>query len=119
GLPRPDGVSELTVFRAMAAADGMPMTHTIAVKVVASQGGMERNSLFPLVKKGTSLPATGVERFRAARDLRANDGSFLDFELFQQSEGVDDPQLNLPIGVFRIQSTDLERGDVIRKGDDV
>jgi molecular chaperone DnaK len=119
GVPRPDGVSELTVFRAMAAADGMPATHTIAVKVVASVGGVERNSLHPLVKKGTSLPASGQEKFRAARDLRANDGSYLDFELFQQSEGVDDPELNLPIGVFRINSTDLERGDVIRKGDDI
>ena len=119
GVPRPDGVSELTVFRAMAAADGMPATHTIAVKVVASAGGVERNSLHPIVKKGTSLPASGQERFRAARDLRANDGSYLDFELFQQSEGVDDPELNLPIGVFRINSSDLERGDVIRKGDDI
>jgi molecular chaperone DnaK len=43
----------------------------------------------------------------------------LDFELFEQTEGVDEPELNLPIGVFRINSTDLERGDVIRKGDDI
>jgi hypothetical protein len=39
-----------------------------------------------------------------------------DFELFEQAEGVDDPALNLPIGAFRISSSELERGDVIRSG---
>jgi molecular chaperone DnaK len=119
GVARPDAATEVAIFRLLASADGMPITHTIAVKVVRGGPGSERNSLWPLVKKGTSLPASGMEKFRAARDLRANDGSHLDFELFEQTEGVDDPELNLPIGVFRISSTDLDRGDVVRKGDDV
>jgi molecular chaperone DnaK len=119
GAPMADAISELSVFRALATADGMPITHTIAVKVVKSAAGVERNALVQLVKKGTSLPTSGMDKFRAARDLRANDGTSLDFELFEQTEGVDDPELNLPIGVFRINSTDLERGDVIRKGDDI
>jgi molecular chaperone DnaK len=73
----------------------------------------------PIVKKGTPLPSSGKEMFRAARDLRTTDGTYLDFELFEQTEDVDDPALNLAIGAFRISSTDLERGDVIRKGDQV
>jgi molecular chaperone DnaK len=119
GAPIADALSELSIFRALATAAGMPITHTIAVKVVKNAAGVERNTLVPLVKKGISLPTSGMDKFRAARDLRANDGSSLDFELFEQTEGVDDPELNLPIGVFRISSTDLERGDVIRKGDDI
>jgi molecular chaperone DnaK len=119
GAPKLDAVSELSVFRTLATTDGMPTTHTISVKVVTGAGGGERNTLHPLVKKGTPLPSSGEERFRAARDLRAKDGTYLDFELFEQNEGVEDPALNLPIGAFRISSMELERGDVIRKGDDV
>jgi molecular chaperone DnaK len=115
----PDASTELSVFRTLATTDGMPLTHTISVKIVAGAGGAERNTLYPLVKKGTPLPSSGEELFRAARDLRANDGTYLDFELFEQTEGVDDPALNLAIGAFRINSADLERGDVIRKGDNV
>jgi len=118
-LPLADAATELSIFRSLAAADGMPITHTIAVKVVKGSAGTERNALSELVKKGTPLPTSGMEKFRAARDLRANDGTYLDFELFEQAEGVDDPELNLPIGAFRINSNDLDRGDVIRKGDEV
>ena len=118
--PLADAVTELSIFRALAAADGMPITHTIAVKVVVKgTAGAERNILSQLVKKGTPLPASEMDKFRAARDLRAGDGTSLDFELFEQAEGVDEPELNLPIGVFRITSDDLDRGDVIRKGDEV
>jgi molecular chaperone DnaK len=117
GASKLDAVSELLVVRTLATTDGMPTTHTISVKIVTGAGGSERNTLFPLVKKGTPLPSSGMETFRAARDLRANDGTYLDFELFEQSEGVDDPALNLPVGAFRIDSTELLRGDVIRKGD--
>ncbi len=119
GVPVADAANELSVFRTLATTDGMPTTHTISVKVVDRAGVAERNTLYPLVKKGTPLPASGMETFRAARDLRAHDGTYLDFELFEQTEGVDDPALNLAIGAFRISSTDLDRGDVIRRGDNV
>jgi molecular chaperone DnaK len=119
GVPVSGAACELSVFRTLATTDGMPTTHTISVKVVTGAGGAERNTLHTLVKKGTPLPSSGMETFRAARDLRANDGTYLDFELFEQTEGVDDPALNLAVGAFRISSTDLERGDVIRKGDNV
>ena len=110
---------EISVFRTAARAEGMPITHNIAVKIVTGGAGAERNTLHTLIKKGTSLPASGMEKFHASRDLRANDGGSLDFELFEQAENVADPQLNLAIGAFRIDSTDLERGDVIRKGDEI
>ena len=119
GAPKLDAVSEISVFSTLATTDGMPTTHTISAKVVTGAGGVERNTLYPLVKKGTPLRSSGMETFRAARDLRANDGTYLDFELFEQTEGVDDPGLNLPIGAFRIDSEELERGDVVRKGDNV
>jgi molecular chaperone DnaK len=113
----PNSTTELNVVRALASSTGMPTTHTISVKVLSSNMGAERNSLFPLVKKGTPLPASGMEKFRAARNLRSGDNACLDFELFEQQEGVDDPNLNLPIGAFRLHSNLLERGDVVRKGD--
>jgi molecular chaperone DnaK len=119
GVPRPDASTELVIFRAGASAAGMPMTHDLAVKVVTGPSGAERNILVTLVKKGTVLPAKGSERFRAARDLRAGDGKCLDFEVYQQAEGVDDPALNLPVGMMRISSDQLDKGDVIRRGDEV
>ena len=73
----------------------MPMTHNLAVKVVTGALGAERNALTTLVAKGTLLPARGSEHFRAARDFRAGDGECLDFEVYEQAEGVDDPNLNL------------------------
>jgi molecular chaperone DnaK len=110
---------EICIVRTEASADGMPMTHTLAVKIAAGAIGAERNVLMTLVKKGTPVPKTGVEHFRAARDLRAGDGKYLDFELYEQAEGVDDPDLNLCIGEFRLGADELSRGDVIRRGDDV
>jgi molecular chaperone DnaK len=119
GVPRRDAITELVIFRAGASAAGMPMTHDLAVKVVTGPSGAERNILVTLVKKGTLLPAKGSELFRAARDLRAGDGKCLDFEVYQQAEGVDDPALNLPVGMMRISSDQLDKGDVIRRGDNV
>jgi molecular chaperone DnaK len=71
------------------------------------------------LKKGTSIPVSGSEKFRAARNLRAGDNASLDIELYEQADGVDDPDLNLPIGAFRLSSNDLGPGDVIRRGDDI
>jgi molecular chaperone DnaK len=97
----------------------MPMTHNLAVKVLESDGGGEWNKLHTLVKRGTILPKSGAEPFRASRDLRSGGGGYLDFEVYEQADGVDDPILNLPVGGFRIRASDLERGDIIRRGDPV
>jgi molecular chaperone DnaK len=110
---------DIVVFRAEASAAGMPMTHNLAVKVVSSASGVERNTLATLVKKGALLPKSGAEPFRASRDLRSGDGSYLEFEVYEQVDEVEDPSLNLPVGCFRLFSDNLEKGDIIRRGDPV
>lgn len=119
GSPIPEAGGQFIIIRTDASAAGIPATQTVAVKVVEGIAGAEYNALHALVKKGTLLPAKGQERFRAARDMRAGDGTFIEFELYQQADGVADPELNLNIGVFRIDSNGLERGDVIRRGDEI
>ncbi len=119
GIPIAEATSEISVVRTEAAAAGMPMTHNLAVKVVSSMSGVEKNTLFTFVKKGTLLPKSGAERFRASRDFRSGDGGCLEFEVYQQAEDVSDPSLNLPVGAFRLFSNNLEKGDLIRKGDPV
>jgi molecular chaperone DnaK len=117
GSPIPNAETRFTVKRTDAAAAGAPVIHTIAVKIVEGDFGTMRNTLEDLVEKGHPIPANGVKDFRAANDLKAGDGGWLDFEVYQKEEGVPDPSLNLHVGSFRIASTDLERGDVIRRGD--
>jgi molecular chaperone DnaK len=111
--------SEFTIVRTGASADGMPLMHNIAVKIVEGAIGAERNALVAIVKKGTPLPKSGIHQFRAARDLKTGDRGTLDLDLYEQADGVSDPDLNLPIGSFRLSSEDLERGDVVRRGDNV
>jgi molecular chaperone DnaK len=119
GAPLREASGEFTILRTGASADGMPLMHNIAVKVVQGAIGAEKNALHVIIKKGTPLPKSGVDQFRAARDLQAGDRYTLDFELYEQADGVSDPDLNLPIGAFRLSSEHLERGDVIRRGDSV
>lgn len=111
--------SEIVVVRTQAAAAGMPMTHNLAVKVVSNISGVEKNTLVTLVRKGTLLPKSGAERFRASRDFRSGDGKYLEFEVYEQADDVNDPLLNLSVGAFRLFSDSLEKGDVIRRGDPV
>ena len=110
---------EIFVQRAEATSAGRPLMHGIAVQIVDGPPGAERNILDQLVAKGTSLPKAGVNRFRAAKDLRSGQDDAIDIALFEQAEGVTDPSLSLPIGVFRLQASFLERGDVIRRGDEM
>jgi molecular chaperone DnaK len=119
GAPLAASETRLTVKRTDAASAGTPTTHTIAVKIVVEENGVPKNVLEDLVEKGHSTPASGTKDFRAARDLRAGDDGGLDFEVYQKEPGVPDPALNLHVGNFRILSADLERGDVIRRGDKI
>lgn len=119
GSSIPEGETRFLIKRTDAAAAGAPVTHALAVKVVEGAPGAEQNTLDILVEKGEMLPAKGVKNYRAAKDLKAGDGGFLDFEVYQADAGVIDPKLGLHVGAFRIASTDLERGDVIRRGDRV
>ncbi len=118
GKPLKDISTQFTITRTYATSAGIPATQTISVKVKESSEAFY-NILYPIISKGTSLPAQGVERFASTRDLTSWDrNEHLDFELFQD-EGAKEPELNLCIGVFRISGSDLEAGMKIREGDEI
>ena len=120
GAPVVEACSEIKIVRTYASAAGIPATHTISVRVVEAASGQERNELAPLVEKGTLLPAEGSKLFRAAKDLRGGKEGQIDIELFQQAEGVPEPELNLCVGIFRLDAkADLEDGEFLRKGDEI
>jgi molecular chaperone DnaK len=69
------------------------------------------------VRKGTSLPAEGVTPVRAARDLRGGEPGQLRVELFQQTGEIDDPDLALSVGDFRLDAQrHLDPGERLRRG---
>ena len=117
GSPLQQAETRFVVKRTDATAAGTPLTRTIYVKVLEGGVGSERNALEALIEKGHLLPANGVKDFRAANDLRPGDSGSLDFEVYESEPGVSDPKLSLHVGAFRLASTDLERGEVIRRGD--
>lgn len=118
GKPLKDTSTQFTITRTYATSAGIPATQTIAVKVKENSGAFY-NILYPIIIKGSSLPAQGIERFAATRDLKSGDkNEYLDFELFQD-EGAKEPELNLCIGVFRVSGSDLEAGMKIREGDEI
>jgi molecular chaperone DnaK len=120
GSPVAEACSEITIFRTYASAAGIPATRTLSVKVLDTASGQERNELEALVTKGTLLPAQGSKPFRAAKDLRGGRSGQIDIELFQEVEGVPEPELNLFVGSFQLDAkSDLEEGDLIRKGDEL
>ncbi len=109
--------SQITITRAVATASQIPAAQTIAVKTredIAS----EENILLPLVTKGMALPASGQAKFRSGCTLRAGSTGALSFEIFQVEypERID---LNLCVGVFRIEARDLPEGHTIKAGDPV
>lgn len=114
-----DASTTLQIERLIATADGMPLMHNLAIKVVTGGRGTERNALKAIAKKGSPTPAMGMEALRAARDLRAGEKASLIFELFEQADDVDDPALNLAIGSFELTGDSLMPGQMVRKGDTV
>ena len=119
GTPLQQAETRFVVRRTDAVAAGTPLTHTISVKILEGAIGAERNALEALIEKGHPLPASGIKDFRAANDLRPDDGGSLDFEVYESEPGVSDPKLGLHVGAFRLASADLERGEIIRRGDRV
>ena len=119
GRPVTEACSTITVMRTHAAAAGIPATHTISVKVVEGTGDIAGNVLYPMVEKGTPLPAHGRKSFRAARDVRAGEPDHIDLELYQQAPGVPEPELNLFVGSFRISGDVIPPNMAIRKDDEV
>jgi molecular chaperone DnaK len=113
----PDAETRIAVKRTDASSAGTPITHTIAVKIVTNEGGIPKNTLHELVAKGELIPASGTENYRAASDLKGGDTRGLDFEVYQMEAGIPDPALNQYVGSFRMEGSDLELGDIIRRGD--
>lgn len=119
GAPVPDASTRITITRTHATSAGIPASLTISVSVVEEIDGTEHNVLEPLVEKGTLLPAKGEKVFLAAKGLRAGVDGHIDLNLYQQVPGVPEPELNLFVGSFRIDSTDIPSGLAVRKGDQI
>ncbi|WP_062228474.1 Hsp70 family protein [Aureimonas frigidaquae] len=119
GAVVPNAGAKISIMRAGSNAGGIPATKTIGVKVLEGLHGFGRNSLLPLLEKGTILPNSGTLQLRAAKDLRSGGTDSIDFDLYEIEDGVDDPELSLNIGMFRILPGDLEQGDIIRRGDEI
>jgi molecular chaperone DnaK len=115
-----DAVSTtFSITKGYASAAAVPATQTMSVKVMEGVVGNARNALEPLVEKGTPLPAKGSTRLRAGRDLKGGEVGHIPCELYQQAQGVPEPDLNLPIGEFAIKGTDIDAGQSILTGEDV
>lgn len=113
-----DQVVEITRTEASAAA--IHATQGVSVKVVEGPASDRRNVLHPLLKKGTPLPVEGIEVLRLREKMVGGTPNKFEVELFNHAEGVDDPELNLAIGVFRIPADDiLDPGQVAEAGTEV
>ena len=111
---------EITIFRAQASAASIPMTYTLAVKIQTGTVGYERNELLPILKKGAPLPAEGRQTFRSGRTLIGGSDSHIAFEFYEMSEGLNQPEHNLHIGNFDLDSSiELDRGEKLDRGDEL
>jgi molecular chaperone DnaK len=112
-----DATRDIVITRTDASAAAIPATNTLAVKVQAGQVGHEKNVLVTLLKKGTPLPASGVTTVLAGKSLRGGDDDAIRMEFFQQSPGIDDPELNLCVGDFVLDGQrDLDHGERLARG---
>lgn len=111
---------EITINKTGASAASIPMTYTLAVKTQTGTVGYERNRLVPLLEKGSSLPAEGEQKFRSGKALKAGGEDFIAFSFYEMAQGVEDPEQNLHIGDFRLNSSnELEQGERINRGDEL
>jgi len=105
----------LTIARVVAAPQSLPAAQTIAVKVRKSVEA-EENSFITLVKKGDPLPASGQVQLKSGTTLKSGSPGFIGFEVFQV-EYPERVELNLCVGLFRVNGSDLPKGHVIRVGE--
>jgi molecular chaperone DnaK len=114
-LPQHDQI--LTITRVVAAAGSIPAAQTIAVKALEHADAKE-NILLPLINKGTTLPTSGQAKFKSGRALKAGEAGSISFELFQVEypERID---LNLCVGLFRVEGNDLPSSKEIKPGDPI
>lgn len=119
GLKIENASTELLITKINASATGLPATQTIAVKTRRGDGPFAQNELDPLFDKGAMLPATGSKKFRASETLRASEDGTLNIEIFQKTQGVQEPELNLYVGSYQVTNEDLDQDAILRKGDEI
>ena len=118
GTPIPNVETRIIVKRTDATASGAPVTHTIAVKVVEGDIGAMRNTLDELVEKGHPIPASGVKDFRAAKRSEGRRRQVARFRGVSNGARRHRSDSKSPRRQFSYRrQRDLERGDVIRRGD--
>jgi molecular chaperone DnaK len=109
--------NEISITRTFASSAGVPATLTICVAVEQDIGGSRREVLHPLVKKGTLLPCSGHEPFRAARSIVGGTEDYIDVKVFQAPDDVTDPSLTMLVGSFRLDANKhLQKGETLRQG---
>ena len=113
----PPQITEIVITRTFASSAGVPATLTICVAVEQDVGGSRREVLHPIVRKGTILPASGREKFRAGRSIVGGGDDYIDIKVFQAPDDVADPNLSMLVGVFRLEANKhLQRGETLRQG---
>lgn len=112
-----DHAEKIRITRLVATTASVSATHTIAVKVRKSVES-EENSFDILVNKGDKLPASGQVKLRSGTNLKGGSPGYIGFEVFQV-EYPDRVELNLCVGLFRIEGGDLQQGQMIRVGDPI
>ena len=110
-------VTDILITRTFASSAGVPATLTICVAVETDVGGSRREVLDPIVHKGTLLPASGREKFRAARALVGGTDEYIDIKVYQAPSDIADPDLSMLVGSFRLDAAKhLQRGETLRQG---
>jgi len=109
--------TSLKITRLVAAPAAIPASQTIAVKVLSSIDAQE-NSFENLVEKGSDLPASGQLHLQSATNLKADSAGYIGFELFQV-ECADRVDLNLCVGMLRLNGADLPQESSLKIGDEI
>jgi len=117
GTELKDHAEKIRITRLVAAAVSIPAAQSVAVKVRSSIESEENSFLF-LVNKGDTLPASGQVTLRSGTTLKGGTPGAIAFEVFQV-EYPDRVDLNLCIGLFRIEGADLPKGQSIRALDTI
>lgn len=117
GAELDDHHEQIRIVRLVGAPAALPATHSIAVKVRKTVDADENDFVY-LVKKGDKLPASGQLELKSGTNLKGGTPGSIGFELFQV-EYPERVELNLCVGMFRIEGSDLPKGQMIRVGDPI
>ena len=117
GAKLEDHGEKIKITRLVAATASVPASHSMAVKVRKSLESEENSFLF-LVNKGDALPASGRVQLKSGTNLKGGSPGAIGFEAFQV-EYPERVELNLCVGLLRIEGADLPKGQMIRVGEPV